>query len=191
LVASVIATHPEVTPLFNTRQAQDEGQFVQDKRPDNAVMGRGVSAKRGLVVRWARHPAAHLTERDSAAYPDAGRRLLSSWSPYFATPNSTFFVEKSPPNLMKARFLQSAFEDATFVTVMRHPVINALAVKKWGTRANAVGLGLEKIVEHWFLAMDTFRRDAPQLARHCEVKLESVLIDPSALTASLSALTGL
>jgi hypothetical protein len=86
---------------------------------------------------------------------------------------------------MKMRWLQEVFPGSTFVTVSRHPVMQALAVMKWGTRTNRVGLGLSQIVHHWFTAMDCYRDDAHRLDQTMTIRFEDFIASPA---SSLNAL---
>ena len=193
LVSKVIATHPLVTGLTRSPTPHNEGQYLQNVYPRAYAMGVEVlRARRGFFGRWlasgigrgqnshwAYHESAHLTELDVSLFPDARNRLLSQWRPYFEKPDAPILVEKSPPNLMKMRWLQEVFPGSTFVTVSRHPIMQALAVRKWGTRRNRVGLDLSQIVQHWFTAMDCYREDAHHLNQSMIIRYEDFMTSPA------------
>jgi hypothetical protein len=206
LTAQVIATHPLITGLSGTPSAHDEGEHLQDVYPNGYTMGLevlharrgplglpGLSraiGDRGVTTHWAYHPSAHLTPADASRFPQARHRLLKQWRPYVENPAATILVEKSPTNVMKTRWLQEEFAESTFVIVTRHPVMQALAVMKWGTRRNRVGLGLSHIVNHWFTAMDCYRDDASELRRTMVVTFEDFLISPTSSLRVLSEHVG-
>ena len=207
LVAKLISTHPEVTGLNKSTSFASEGQHLQDVYPASHILGAEVvRGRRGLVgpgrrdgwrrrlgqsTHWAYHPSAHLTEEDAHRYPDARQRLLQQWGRYFEKPEASILVEKSPPNVMKTRFLQEVFPGSVFVIVSRHPVMQALAIRKWGTRANRVGLGLTQILDHWFTAMDCYREDAHFLERSTIIRFEDFIESPSATLDFVANETGL
>jgi hypothetical protein len=87
---------------------------------------------------------------------------------------------------MKTLWLQEAFPRSTFVVASRQPIMQALAVMKWGIRRNRVGLGLGSIVDHWFVAMDRYRDDAYLLERTMIIKFEDFL---ASLLSSFRALS--
>jgi hypothetical protein len=80
---------------------------------------------------------------------------------------------------MKMRWLQEVFPGSTFVTVSRHPIMQALAVMKWGTRRNRVGLDLSQIVHHWFTAMDCYRDDSHHLNQTMIIRFEDFMASPA------------
>jgi len=193
LVSKVISSHPLVTGLIRTPTPHNEGQYLQKVYPRAYEMGVEVlRARRGPLGRWlaygigrgqnshwAYHESAHLTELDVSLFPDARNRLLNQWRPYFEKPDARILVEKSPPNLMKTRWLQEVFPGSTFVTVSRHPMMQALAVKKWGTRRNRVGVDLAQIIHHWFTAMDCYREDAHHLDQTMMIRFEDFMVSPA------------
>lgn len=186
LLGNLLAQHPAATGLVGTPTAENEGQFVQDVYLDDHQLG---DARRGRGIRWAYHPKAHLTEDD--AEPDTGSRLLACWEPYWQNPAASVAVEKSPSNVTRTRFLQAAFPDARFIVVTRHPVIQALAVRKWGENRHRIGLGFIEIIDHWFAAMDVFTADRSALAAVQLVRYEDVVADPPAQLTALATFAGL
>jgi len=200
LVSKVVATHPLITGLTRSPTPHNEGQYLQNVYPRahgmgvevlrarSGPFGRGLASGigRGQNSHWAYHESAHLTELDVPRFPDARNRLLHQWRPYFEKPNAPILVEKSPPNLMKMRWLQEVFPGSTFVTVSRHPIMQALAVMKWGTRRNRVGLGLSQIVHHWFTAMDRYRDDSHHLNQTMIIRFEDFMASPASSLDALS-----
>ena len=104
----------------------------------------------------ARLPSAHMTETPELVSPDSRARLLAAWEPHWDLAK-TVLVEKSPPNLIRTRFLQALFPGATFAIVVRHPIPVTLATARWrGTRR------LAPLVEHWLRCHELFADDEPQ-----------------------------
>src|SRR5690606_7094743 len=150
LIARIIGSSPDASGLTGTGAVMDEGQHIQD----TYVGGLGNTSE------WSFHPLAHLTEEDAQRTPDAGERLWAAWSPYWDLERRVL-VEKSPPNLTKMRYFQEIFPGARFVVVTRHPVVQALAVRKWATRTRGrFTYGFPRLVEHWVHAHDVFAEDA-------------------------------
>ena len=95
-------------------------------------------------------------------------------------------VEKSPPNLIRMRFLQALFPDASFVVILRHPVAVSYATQKWRQ-----GSSLKELLRHWVVAHETYREDAPSVERLLEVRFEDLLRDPDELLGRVYGFLGL
>ena len=158
-----LATHPDVSGFSGTGAPHDEGQHLQDVYPTARVHGG--------PGRFAFDPAAHLTEESDLVDPAAAERLLQQWSRYWDT-DRPVLIEKSPPNLIRMRFLQALFPSARFLVIVRHPVTTALATTKLATtrlmRRTFRSADLGRTLEHWFAAHRIFLDDLP-LVRHVQV----------------------
>ena len=169
LVARIIGASADASALTGTGAVPDEGQHVQDIY----VGGPGNAPE------WSFHPQAHLTEEDARRVPDAGARLWQSWSPFWDL-DRTVLVEKSPPNLTKMRYFQEIFPKARFIVVTRHPVVQALAVRKWATRSRGrFTYGFPRLVEHWVHAHDVFAEDALHIENLLVLRYEHLMRDPA------------
>ncbi len=128
LLARCLAGHPDISGFAGTGAKEDEGQHLQTVYP--AANTFGGSGGFGFS------PQAHVTE-DSPLVSDANRhRLWEQWSPHWDL-SKPLLVEKSPPNLMKSRFLQAMFPNSWFVMLIRHPIAVAHATEKWTRRTKA------------------------------------------------------
>ena len=157
LVHRCLAAHPDVTGFADTGVSEDEGQHLQTVYPpDHRFGGAGL---------FAFGRGAHLTESSPLASPHNRDRLVAQWSPYWR-PGAAVGVEKSPPNLIRARFLQALFPEAVFVMVLRHPV--AVACATWKGRRRL--LTYHALVRHWVACHATF---AGVLERGCESCMSS------------------
>ena len=169
LVARIIGASADASALTGTGAVLDEGQHIQD------IYAGGL----GNTSEWSFHPQAHLTEEDARRVPDAGARLWQSWSPFWDL-DRTVLVEKSPPNLTKMRYFQEIFPKARFIVVTRHPVVQALAVRKWATRSRGrFTYGFPRLVEHWVHAHDVFAEDALHIENLLVLRYEHLMRDPA------------
>jgi Sulfotransferase family len=158
-----LAEHPEVSAFRDTGVWEDEGQHLQDLyRP---------AADHGGPGRFARDPDAHLTESSELVSPRARERLIAAWAPHWDL-SRPVLVEKSPPNMIRTRFLQALFPDARFIVVIRHPVAVAYATRKW-TRTSIASL-----IEHWLHAHELLLADAQAVDRLALVHYENLIADP-------------
>lgn len=178
LLADVLAQHPRASGLAETGVPHDEGQHLQDVFP--------TARDAGGPGRFAFDPGAHLTEDALVGTdPDDARdRLLAAWAPYWDL-DKPVLVEKSPPNLLRFRYLQALFPDAAFVAVVRHPVAVAYATEGWSKT------GTDALLEHWLHAHEVFEQDRPHLRQLFFVRYEDFVGDVDATLAQLDAFLGL
>jgi hypothetical protein len=171
LLTHLLRAHPQVSGFHDTGVREDEGQHLQDTyAPARHFGGSG---------RFAFDPRAHLVEvdRDTAAQHHA--ELLASWNPHWDL-SRRVLVEKSPPNLIRMRYLQSVFPGARFLVIIRNPVTTALATKKWRRRES-----LWALIKHWVAAHDIATDDAKHIDHFLLVRYEDLIADPAATLASV------
>ncbi len=178
LVHRCLAAHPDVSGFADTGVPEDEGQHLQTVYPPAHRYGGA-----GL---FGFAPDAHLTEDSPLVTAENRERLLREWGRYWR-PEAAVKVEKSPPNLVRARFLQALFPEATFVAVLRHPVAVAGATRKGRRRR----LTYETLVRHWVTCHAILAADAPRLRRLHVVRYERFVADPDAELARIFAAIGL
>jgi hypothetical protein len=162
LLARCLTAHPEIGGLRGTGVPEDEGQHLQDVVPTARALGG--------PGRFALRPEAHLTEGSALVGEASRQRLLEAWAPYWEA--RPVLLEKSPPNLLRTRFLQALFPEAAFVMVTRHPIAVSLATRKWCHRP------IPSLLRHWLAAHRTFRGDRPSLHRSLVVPYERLVAEP-------------
>ena len=170
----VLAEHRDISGLAETTAAEDEGQHLQSVYPPAKLYGGS--------GHFARDPRAHLTETSSLVSPQNAQALLEAWRPHWDL-SRPYLVEKSPPNILMARFLQALYPDAAFIMVIRHPVTVALSTKKWTrliSRHPRKFATLAALVEHWLIAHRLLASDIPHLRRVHVVHYEDLMQQPTA-----------
>jgi hypothetical protein len=116
----------------------------------------------------------HLTESSTLASEENARSLFAEWSPYWDL-SRPLLLEKSPPNLIKTRFLQALFPDSVFIVVVRHPIPVSIPTAKWrGTRR------YDRMLDHWLLCHELFEADRKHLRRVHVLAYEHLVGDPAA-----------
>jgi hypothetical protein len=156
--------HPDTSGFDKTGFPQDEGQLLQSVYPAAWVYGG--------PGKFAFHEAAHLTE-DSELVSQANRaKLLCEWGAYHDLSRKVL-LEKSPPNLIRARFLQALFPDSRFVFIVRHPVPVAYATLKWAKSS------VPELISHWCVAHRILLEDMGSLDRVLVLRYEDLVEDPS------------
>ena len=175
LLGRLLAEHPEASGFTNTGEPADEGQHLQNVYlPARAFGGPG---------RFAFSDDAALTETSSLV-TDAHERLMADWAPHWDL-SRRVLIEKSPPNLLRFRFLQAAFPGAHLVAVLRHPLAVAYATQKWSKTS------IPSLLEHWLVAYERFRRDVPQLEHVHEVRYEDLVAHADATVGDLETAIGI
>lgn len=162
--------------FFDTGAKMDEGQFLQDVYPPDTAFGS--SGVFGLDAR------AHLTEASPLAAPAKAERLLSQWAEHWDM-SKPWLVEKTPGNLLMARYLRAVAPSSAFVFITRHPVAVALATHRWSE------VSLPVMIEHWLHAHRVMWRDLATLDRWVVVKYEALVADPAARMADICHAVGL
>jgi hypothetical protein len=176
VVHRCLREHPEVSGFSDTGVPQDEGQFLQTVYPPGRAHGG--------PGRFGFDPKAHLTE-DSPLVSEANqRKLIAEWGRYWDM-SSPRLVEKSPPNLVRTRFLRAMFPGARFVVVMRHPVAVAGATQKWSKTP------LTSLVHHWVVCHETMRADIEGFDDVTELRYEDFVLDPDGAMARIHQHLGL
>jgi hypothetical protein len=170
LVHRCLASHPEVSGFSDTGVPEDEGQHLQTVYPQDFRLGG--------AGRFAFERGAQLTESSPLVSAQSRARLVAAWAPHWRS-GAAVGVEKSPPNVVRTRFLQALFPDAAFVIVVRHPVAVAGATRKGRRRL----LSYERLVRHWVACHTILARDAPLVRNLRVVRYEHLVADPDAALA--------
>jgi hypothetical protein len=165
LLTRCLAQHPLVSGFEGTGVPEDEGQHLQTVyRPAKDFGGPG---------RFAFHPDARLTEDSPLVTDESRRRLMEEWGRWWDT-TKPVLVEKSPPNLVRGRFLQALFPGARLVMVQRHPLAVAYATQKWSRTS------LRSLLRHWLAAHEAFEEDRRRLEHVHLVRFEDFVAEPAA-----------
>jgi hypothetical protein len=168
--------HPEVSALSGTPRATNEGQYVQSVYPGDEYHGKG--------GRFAFRPEARFTEASPLVTPENREKLFAEWSRYWDV-SKPYLLEKSPPNVIRTRFLQAMFPNSYFVVLLRHPIPVTLATQPWG------GDRAHRLMAHWLRAHELFLEDAPHLERAHTVRYEDLVAEPDAVLGETFAFLGL
>jgi Sulfotransferase family len=167
LLARLLAAHPEISGFSGTGAPADEGQHLQSVYPSDHEYGR--------PGRFGFAPEMHLTESSTLVSEESAQRLFAEWSPHWDL-SRPLLLEKSPPNLIKTRFLQALFPDSAFVVVIRHPIPVSIPTAKWrGTRR------YDRLFDHWLRCHALFEEDRGQLGRVHVLTYEQLVGNPASV----------
>ena len=159
LLADCLKQHPDISSFANTGFPKDEGQFLQSVYPPAREYGG--PGKFGFCQEM------HLTEGSNLINNGNRDKLYKEWSRYWDT-TKPILMEKSPPNILKTRFLQEIFNDSYFLVITRHPLAVSLATQKWSFST------LEELLLHWAICHKIFLEDLPYLKKCLIIKYEDL-----------------
>jgi len=170
-----IANHPEASSFSDTGFPEDEGQFLQRVFPIAKIYGG--------PGRFGFNRSSHLTELSPLVTDENRARLHLDWNRNWDL-SKRVLIEKSPPNLLKLRFLQEMYPEATFIVMMRHPIAVALATQKWSLTS------MHSLLRHWLACHEIFLEDAQFIRRLILVRYETLITQPDPI-AHLQEAVGL
>lgn len=163
LLYKSILQHPDITGFKNTGVPEDEGQHLQNVyKTAKAFGGPG---------EFAFNIKSYMNENHLLATKTNAIKLFKQWSPYLDL-SKEYILEKSPPNIIRTRFLQKLFPDSKFIIILRHPLAVSYATKRWSD-----GSTLE-LLEHYLLAYETFFEDMKLLQNVYILKYEDFILAP-------------
>lgn len=151
----IIASANQVVGFKNTPAHAQEGQHLQSVYK--------VAGEYGGAGKFAFHPEAKLTENSKLIKPENREKLIQEWGRYLNF-DSEWWVEKSPPNLIRTRFLQSMFPRSIFITILRHPIAVSLATEKWAKNT------IEDKIRHWLKAHEIYFEDKKHLKQSLDIQ---------------------
>jgi hypothetical protein len=176
LLHDILRSHPAISGFSNTGVPEDEGQHLQSVfRPAKAFGGPG---------RFGFNPESYMDEKHPLATRANADRLRDEWGRHWDR-SKDVLLEKSPPNLVRTRFLQSLFPASSFVVVLRHPIVIALATQKWSRTS------IPDLLEHSLTCFERFFDDWPRLNRVFVLRYEDLVQDPRGQIESLVGWAGL
>jgi hypothetical protein len=170
LLFQCLREHPLISAFANTGVPEDEGQHLQSVyETGRRYGGPGI---------FGFDPNAALTESSSLVREDSRSRLFADWARYWDL-EKPVLLEKSPPNLIRTRFLQALFPNSYFLVLLRHPLAVSYATQKWS------GTSLEALIEHWLVCHDRFLEDKSHLQRVLVLRYEDFVSAPRSVLETI------
>ncbi len=166
LLHAVLTSHPEMTGFKDTGVPEDEGQHLQDVYP--------LAKQVGGPGRFCLQADGPMDEHSPLVTEENKAALLKAWEPYWQE-GKVWRLEKSPPNLVRGRFLQVMVADSYFLFIVRHPAAVSFATKKWGE------LSIPHLMKHWQAGHAQMLKDMKHLKRAKIVRYEDMIADPQGL----------
>jgi hypothetical protein len=163
IIHRLLREHPCISGFHGTPASEDEGQHLQSVFPPAKLFGG--------PGRFAFANEARLLETSGRDFQSHRAQLLREWGAYYDL-TKTVLVEKSPPNLIRGRFLQAVFPGCGFLFVLRHPIPVSYATKKWSNAS------IPELLLHWCVAHRLMLDDVQHLDRVMLVRYEDLVSSP-------------
>ncbi|MDX1393814.1 MAG: sulfotransferase [Gemmatimonadota bacterium] len=175
LLMHVLGEHPGISAL------PYEGQFLTDQWPSDYELG--------LPRMWTlREDLFRLTEEDEG--PDA-TRLKREWLMRLDR-SAEVFLEKSPPNTARTRWLQRCFENAHFIVMVRDGYAVAEGIRRKAEPGHlADGWPLDLCARQWARSYEVLLEDARHLERVHWLRYEDLAEEPGESLAGTLEFLGL
>lgn len=175
LLYKILNEQNNISALTNTNEIEDEGQFVQSIYQP--------AYKTGGVGRFGFNKESELNEDSNLITKENRKKLYDEWSRYWNT-EKEFLLEKSPPNIIRTRFLQAMFPNSYFINITRHPIATSLATKKWSKTS------LDSLIRHWITCHKKLKNDKIKISRIIDIKYESLIEDTDNVLQLISNFLG-
>jgi hypothetical protein len=155
ILSRILASHPRVRSLPN------EGQLLTPAFPKAPQYGVGRN--------WTTRPDIFRWTEESDPTPAARARF--DWA-YLFEPGPGILLEKSPPDAIRARWLQANFRPSRFVALTRHPYAVCEGIRR------RTGLSVEEAARHWLVGNEILLEDVERLERCLTLTYESLTERP-------------
>lgn len=175
LLMKMLGSHPAISSL------PDEGQFLTDTFKSDYQLG--------LPRMWVlREDLFRLTEQDAG--PDHVR-LKREWLMRLDR-RRPIFLEKSPPNAARTRWLQAHFENAHFIAIVRNGYAVAEGIRR---KANPhhlrAGWPLRLCARQWARSNEVLLEDASYLQHVKWIRYEDLTAAPEQQLAGVLEFLGI
>lgn len=176
LLHKILAAHPSISGFSGTSVPEDEGQHLQTViKPALAFGGPG---------KFVFDERSYMDENHPLATKKNAKEIFDQWCNHWDL-SSKYLIEKSPPNIVRTRFLQKLFPKSKFIIVLRHPIAVAFATKKW---CNSSTLSL---LDHTLCAYEIFHNDMKMLKSFYVLRYEDVVSEPQSKVNEIFLYLGL
>lgn len=163
LLHEVIREHSLVSGFSQTGVPKDEGQHLQSVyEPAKTYGGPG---------KYIYDKNSYMNEHHALATEQSAQSIMEQWEQHY-DPKCLHYIEKSPPNLIRTRFLQELFPHSKFIVLLRHPIAVAYATQKWSKTS------IQSLVEHSLRGYEIFEKDMPFLRDVYVLRYEDIVDNP-------------
>lgn len=177
LLHEIIRDHPEISGFSGTGVSEDEGQHLQSVyEPAYTFGGPG---------KFVFDNRSYMDESHPLATHESANAIFEQWSRCFDL-SCKYLIEKSPPNIVRTRFLQEMFTKSRFIVILRHPLAVSYATRKWRKKTPFLSL-----LEHTLLAYEIFFKDMEALRSVYILRYEEFVLEPQKFIDNIFSYLGL
>ena len=176
ILHNIIGAQPQVSAFKIPGVTKNEGQYLQ------TVVKKEKDC--GGVGKLALNQDAHLTEKSVVNRKGERRQLLEDWTPHW-NPEKKIWLEKTPFNILKMRYLQELFPEAKFINLIRHPIAVSYASKKW-TKTT-----MPNLLKNWIAAHEIYKNDLPYITTNIEIRYENFAENPLLILSQIEKELGI
>lgn len=170
LLHRMLSEHQDISGFSDTDAPEDEGQHLQTLfKPARYYGGPG---------QFCFHPRAALNEHSSLITDINRQKLYDEWRSHWDM-SKPILIEKSPPNIIRSRFMQAMFPNSKFIFITRHPIPVSLATKKWTHNS------IVKLLRHWRVAHTIMLEDIAHLRHALIVRYEDLVMSTEQTLAAI------
>lgn len=163
LLHEIIREHSLISGFSNTGVPEDEGMFLQNiYNPAKIYGGPG---------KYIFDNNSHMNENHPLATTTNAKLILEQWENYYDK-SCPYYVEKSPPNIVRTRFLQKLYPDSKFVVIFRHPLAVSYATQKWSKTS------IKSLIEHTLRGYEILLSDIAHLSNVYILRYEDFVLSP-------------
>lgn len=162
LLSNLLGTHPKISALPR------EGQFLTDQFEADYELG--------VPRMWTlREDLFRLTEADEGPDPN---RIKREWAMRLDR-SRPVFLEKSPPNAARTRWLEANFAPASFIGIVRNGYAVAEGIRRKAEPHHLPeGWPLPACARQWARSNEILLEDAEHLQRFLWVRYEDLAAEP-------------
>ncbi|MBE9126712.1 MULTISPECIES: sulfotransferase family protein [unclassified Coleofasciculus] len=176
LLCRTLREHPQISGFSNTGAIEDEGQWLQSVySPAQVYGGPG---------RFGFNQSSFMDEKSDLVSSENAQKLFQEWKKHWDL-NKPVLLEKSPPNLVRSRFLQAMFPNSFLIIMLRHPIPVSYATQKWSNTS------IDSLIKHWLICHERFDRDHRYLQNVLILKYENFIIDPQGILRKIYDFIGI
>ncbi len=163
LLQKIICEHPLISGISQTDVPRNEGQWLQSVY--ETALFYGGPGKYIYDIR------SYMNEHHVLATEKSAKTIRKQWESFY-DPKCKYYVEKSPPNLIRTRFLQKLFPNSKFIVILRHPLVISYATQKWRK------VSIKSLLEHSLKGYEIFIKDIPYLKSVYVLRYEDLVSQP-------------
>ena len=163
LIHEILREHTEISGFSQTGVFEDEGQHLQTVyEPAKSFGGPG---------KFAFDQRSYMDESHPLATSECAKEIFEQWSKHYDL-SCKYLIEKSPPNLIRTKYLQRVFSGSKFIVILRHPIAVSYATQKWSQTS------IKSLIDHSLRAYEIFLNDIELLDSVYVLRYEEFVCEP-------------